>query len=277
MLLYPLAWGAHAFSVVASLFWRVGTFPAARAGPGPRNSRELPAGHARLCDPRCAPPYRLAMDGIHDLGGMVGFGPIGVESDEPTFHHAWEATAFRLNVAAIAMLRAYNADEYRHAIERMEPAHYLQASYYERVLTGVATLLVEKGLLDRADLERRAGGTFPIASPARANTEDGRRPPDAPRFGVGDQVRVVQVARSGHTRVPRYVRGRSGVVVHVAPPFWYPDASAHGLTPRREATYHVEFDAPDLWGEDAEESAPVVVDLWETYLQPAGSGGAGER
>ncbi len=208
------------------------------------------------------------MDGIYDLGGIVGFGAIEVESDEPTFHHSWEATAFRLNVAAIGLLRVYNADEYRHSVERMQPVHYLQAGYYERVLTGVATLLVEKGLLDEADLERRAGGAFPLASPARPNVEDGRSEPVAPRFAVGDRVYVARVVRPGHTRVPRYVRGRSGVVVHVAPPFAYPDASAHGLTSRREATYHVEFDARVLWGEDAEENAPVVVDLWESYLRP---------
>jgi len=207
------------------------------------------------------------MDGIYDLGGMSGFGPIEVEADEPTFHEAWEAVAFRLNVASIAALRAYNTDEYRHAIERMEPVHYLEARYYERVLTGVATLLVEKGLLDLADLERRAGGHFPIARPVRPNAEDERAEPAKPRFDVGARVRVLERHAPGHTRVPRYVRGRRGVVVHVAPPFSYPDASAHGLPRRSESTYHVEFTASELWAEDAEADETIVVDLWESYLE----------
>ena len=79
---------------------------------------------------------------------------------------------------------------------------------------------------------------------------------------------MLEVVRPGHTRVPRYVRGKPGIVVHVAPPFSYPDANAHGLTHRREATYHVEFEARALWGGGAEVDAPVVVDLWETYLEP---------
>lgn len=215
------------------------------------------------------------MDGIHDLGGMAGFGPIEVELDEPTFHEAWEATAFRLNVASIVLLRAYNADEYRHAIERMTPMHYLEARYYERVLTGVATLLVEKGLLDLEDLETRAGGCFPLALPVRPNADDGRTEPAKPRFDVGARIRVREGHAPGHTRVPRYVRGRRGIVIHVAPAFSYPDASAHDLPRRREATYHVEFGAEELWAEDAESDDTIVVDLWESYLEPEGlEGGA---
>lgn len=209
------------------------------------------------------------MDGIYDLGGVAGFGAIEVEANEPTFHEAWEATAFRLNVAAIGLLRAYNTDEYRHAIERMEPLHYLQARYYERVLTGATSLLVEKGVLDHAELERRAQGRFPLALPVRANRDDGVEAPATPRFAPGERVRVRLEHRPGHTRAPRYVRGHAGVIVHIAPPFPYPDANAHGLPRRREPTYHVEFQAADLWGEDAEADAPVIVDLWESYLEVA--------
>lgn len=210
------------------------------------------------------------MDGIHDLGGMAGFGPIQVEMDEPTFHEAWEATVFRLNLASIGLLRAYNADEYRHAIERMDPGHYLRARYYERVLTGVTTLLVEKGILSLPELEKRAGGRFPLARPAHPNADDGCVEPKKPRFSRGARVRVREVHQPGHTRVPRYVRGRTGVIVQVAPVFSYPDASAHGLPGRHEATYHVEFRATELWAESAEsmnEDDAVVVDLWESYLE----------
>ena len=68
------------------------------------------------------------MDGIHDLGGMSGFGPVEVERGEPVFHEPWEAIAFALNALGIAVLTSYNTDEYRHAVERMDPAHYLGAT-----------------------------------------------------------------------------------------------------------------------------------------------------
>ncbi len=207
------------------------------------------------------------MDGIHDLGGMEGFGRVEPEPGEPVFHTPWERTTFRLLVASTAA-RIFNADEYRHAVERMDPAHYLRARYYERMLTGVTTLLVEKGVLSHPELEAAAGGRFPLARPVRPNGDDERREPAAPLFAVGERVRVLRVRRPGHTRVPRYCRGHEGSVVHVAPPFSYPDASAHGLPGRREPTYHVEFDARELWGGEAEPGC-VVVDLWETYLEAA--------
>ncbi|MGH0030675.1 MAG: nitrile hydratase subunit beta [Myxococcota bacterium] len=206
------------------------------------------------------------MDGIHDLGGMQGFGAVEREADEPTFHEPWEATAFRLNAVAIGLLRAYNTDEYRHAVERMEPLHYLSARYYERMLTGVATLLVEKGVLTLADLEARAGGAFPLARPVAG---PGAAPGggDGARFAVGDTVRVRNDHPAGHTRMPRYVRGKTGTVVFVAPRFSYPDAAAHGGPARSEHTCHVRFGARELWGDAAEEDTCVVVDLWDSYLE----------
>src|SRR5213592_2671391 len=100
----------------------------------------------------------MRVDGIHDLGGMNGFGQVEVEPDEAVFHEPWEALVFALMTLGIATMRAYNADEYRHSIERMDPAHYLAATYYERMLTGVTTLLVENGVVGRDELEARAGG-----------------------------------------------------------------------------------------------------------------------
>lgn len=214
------------------------------------------------------------MDGIHDLGGMSGFGPVEMEADEPTFHEPWEAVAFGLNLLSIAVLRAYNVDEYRHSIERMLPGHYLSASYYERTLTGVASLLVEKGVVSHERLEDLAGGAFPLSQPvasvAAVGVEGRTTSVSSPRFAVGDRVRVRKIHPAGHTRVPRYVRGVSGEVLRVAPPFSYPDASAHGLPTRREPTYHVLFRAADLWADDAGSRETVVVDLWETYLEAAG-------
>jgi nitrile hydratase beta subunit len=207
------------------------------------------------------------MDGIHDLGGMSGFGAVEVERGEPVFHEPWEALAFALNALGIAVLTSYNTDEYRHAVERMDPAHYLAASYYERVLTGVATLLVEKGVVTRDEFEKRAGGAFPLALPVAESPTVEQQPRPSARFAVGSAVRVRNVHPRGHTRVPRYARGRTGRVIHVAPAFSFPDAAAHGLGHRLEHTYHVEFPARDLWA-DAE-GGSVVVDLWDAYLEPA--------
>jgi nitrile hydratase len=209
------------------------------------------------------------MDGIHDLGGMSGFGSVEAERDEPVFHEPWEALAFATNALGIAVLAVYNADEYRHAIERMDPAHYLTATYYERVLTGVATLLVEKGVVARDDLEARAGGLFPLARPVAEQPTADLSPQARPRFRIGDAVVVRDIHPAGHTRVPRYVRGKRGVVVHVAPPFTFPDAAAHGRTHRTEHTYHVAFPARVLWGDVALGDDAVVVDLWDCYLEPA--------
>ena len=211
------------------------------------------------------------MNGVHDMGGMHGFGSVAaeVEPDEPVFHEPWESLAFAMNALGIAVLETYNADEYRHAVERMDPVHYLAATYYERVLTGVATLLVEKGVVARDDLEARAGGGFPLSLPVAERPTADLGPQPRPRFRLGDAVAVRDIHPAGHTRVPRYVRGKRGVVVHVAPPFSFPDAAAHGQTQRTEHTYHVEFAARDLWSDAAESDDTVVVDLWDCYLEPS--------
>jgi len=209
------------------------------------------------------------MDGIHDLGGMNGFGRIEIEGDEPRFHEPWEARAFALNNLSIRVLRAFNVHEYRHAVERIDPAQYLAASYYERWFTAVATLLVEKGVVTRAELESRAGGPFPLARPPAEVTPAQVTTPPAPRFAVGDSVRVREFHRSGHTRAPRYVRGRCGVVVRVSRDFEYPDLAGHALKSHDEPTYHVEFQACELWSDSAEPRSTVVVDLWQSYLEPA--------
>src|SRR6266404_5084208 len=169
------------------------------------------------------------MDGIYDLGGMSGFGAVEVERDEPVFHERWEARAFALNQLAIQVLRAYNVHEYRHSVERMDPAHYLAASYYERWLTGVATLLVEKGVVTQAELEARAGGRFSLSRPAATVRPSDGSPQERARFAAGDVVVVRDIHPPGHTRVPRYVRGQRGVVVRVAPRFVLPDVAGHGL------------------------------------------------
>jgi len=207
------------------------------------------------------------MDGIHDLGGMAGFGPVDQEQNEPVFHEPWQATTFALLMATLGSLQSANADEYRHSIERMDPAHYLRAHYYERMLTGVATLLVEKGVVERTDLEQRAGAAFPLSNPVAEDPMADLAPQPKARFAIGDRVRVRDIHPSGHTRAPRFVRGKTGIVLHVAPAFSFPDASAHAGALRQEHTYHVEFPSRALWSDAGADNESVVVDLWDSYLE----------
>jgi nitrile hydratase subunit beta len=202
------------------------------------------------------------MDGIHDLGGRQGFGPVRHRADAPAFHAPWEKRVNALYGLAVR-LGIFNMDEYRHAIERMEPRHYLSASYYERTLTSLATLCIEKGLVSHEELERRAGGAFPLAlaaAPGRANV------PERPRLAVGDRVRVRDDHVPGHVRMPAYIRGRRGVVVGVSPPYPFPDAHAHGVASDDEPTYDVRFKSTELWPDSAD-PALVHVGVFESYLE----------
>ncbi len=204
------------------------------------------------------------MDGMHDLGGKQGFGRIRFTKKAPTFHAAWEK---RVNALySLAVKRGiFNMDEYRHAIERMEPRHYLSASYYERSLTSLATLLVEKGVMTREELERRAGGHYPLSmpsAPGRPNVE-GRQ-----TFKPGDRVRVRNDFVPGHVRMPGYIRGKTGVVVAESPAYPFPDAHAHGVKAADEPTYDVRFDAEELWP-NAADPAFAHVGVFQSYLERA--------
>ena len=204
------------------------------------------------------------MDGMHDLGGKQGFGPVRHSPNAKAFHEPWEIRANALYSLAVR-LGVFNMDEYRHAIERMEPRHYLSAGYYERSLTSLATLLVEKGLVTREELERLAGGSFPLSLPSvagRANVA-GRA-----RFQAGDRVRTRSDAVPGHVRLPAYVRGHIGVVVSESPAYPFPDAHAHGIEADDEPTYDVRFNAADLWPNSAD-AAFVHVGVFQSYLEHA--------
>jgi nitrile hydratase len=157
-------------------------------------------------------------------------------------------------------------DEYRHAIERMAPAHYLTASYYERSLTSLATLCVEKGLVTREELEQRAQGAFPLAMPSAAGRTNVA---DREAFKIGDRVRVRTDSVPGHMRMPGYIRGKPGVVVGISPAYPFPDAHAHGVHAEDEPTYDVRFRSEDLWPGSAE-PALVHVGVFQSYLERRG-------
>jgi nitrile hydratase subunit beta len=209
------------------------------------------------------------VDGVHDLGGMQGFGPVEGEPVEPVFHRRWEGRTFAVAGAALGT-GGFNTPMFRHAIERMDPGHYLTSSYFEHWLTAVATLLVEAGVISRDELDARAG-TFPLSGPAAVGADDvdPPTPRDAPRFAVGDVVRVRDRHFGGHTRCPRYVRGRRGVIARVDPAAPIPEVEAHRRQRVINPTYGVRFDAGELWSDAAEPNTVVLVDLYDCYLEPA--------
>ncbi len=204
------------------------------------------------------------MDGVHDLGGRQGFGRIRYSAGAPAFHAAWEKRVNALYGMAVRH-GIFNMDEYRHGIERMSPRHYLAASYYERSLTSLATLCVEKGVVTQDELERLAQGCFPVSQPSAP----GRSNLPAPeRLKPGDRVRVKNDFFAGHVRMPGYIRGKPGVVVSESPVYPFPDAHAHGVEAADEPTYDVAFRTEDLWPNSAD-PALVHVGVFRSYLERA--------
>lgn len=218
------------------------------------------------------------MNGVHDMGGMHGLGPIVREAREPVFHHEWERRAFAITMAA-GFLGEWNIDMSRYARERMPAADYLAASYYERWLYGLELLLVERGLLTREEVETgRARGTsaalrvLKAADVGKVLLKGGpARSPDkvSPRFSIGARVVARNINPVGHTRLPRYARGRRGVIDRDHGVFIFPDTNAMGQGPKPQHLYSVRFSGPELWGAQGSERDAVYVDLWDDHLDPA--------
>ena len=223
------------------------------------------------------------MDGIHDLGGMHGFGRVEADPAERGFHARWEAHVVACMQAGLAW-PIFNIDEFRHSRERLEPARYLEASYFEQWLEAVCRLLVEKGVVSREELEARTRffqthpesdaltAVAPRDPPPRAGVREAtfrRAVSVPPRFQPGDPVVTRNMHPVGHTRLPRYARGKRGAVASVQGAWVFPDANAHGLGEAPQHLYSVRFDGSELWGDSAETRAAVYLDLWESYLDPA--------
>ena len=223
------------------------------------------------------------VNGAHDLGGSQGFGPVPIEGDEPVFHEDWERRVFGISFALWG--RIGTVDDFRYARERMRPEEYLAASYYEKWLAATERLVVEGGVITVEELEKRRqelerGEEVPLRE--RSDPELTRRLVDSafcgvsslrevdrePRFAAGDEVVARNFHPVGHTRLPRYVRGRRGIVERVLGAFVFPDARAAGQGEGPEYCYTTRFEAHELWGDSAEPRASVWLDLWESYLQP---------
>jgi nitrile hydratase beta subunit len=217
------------------------------------------------------------MNGAQDMGGMQGFGPVRPEADEPWFHDAWERRVFALTLAMGAS-GAWNLDQSRHARESMPPGAYLSSTYYQVWFEGVVRLLKDRGLVTDEELAdgraRGPGAPLPrrlevaaVAPALAAGTPTERAAPAPARFAPGDVVRARTMNPSGHTRLPRYVRGRTGTVVSVHGAHVYPDTHARDGDPCPQWLYTVRFEAAELWGADTTASC-VHVDAWEPYLEP---------
>jgi len=217
------------------------------------------------------------LNGVHDMGGMEGFGPIAPEPNEPVFHHRWEARALALTLAAGAWGR-WTLDQSRHARERIPAADYLRMSYYEKWVAGLVALLVESGLVTRKEIEDAHAASGAEKSSPRLTADSvavslaSGRPTlreiaAAPRFAKGAAVRARNLHPSGHTRLPRYVRGKLGTITRHHGAHVFPDTNAHGLGEQPQHLYQVRFETRELWG-SAQRNA-VYLDLWESYLEPA--------
>jgi nitrile hydratase beta subunit len=210
----------------------------------------------------------LIVDGVHDLGGLDGFGPVEHEESEPPFSADWERRTFRMIIGSIGSLGGPGG-KFRHSIERMDAAHYLASPYYEHWLTGVTTLFVDAGVTTQQDLDQRAGGRFPLSRPDRGLLPDDLSSRTTPRYAIGDVVQVREWHPSGHTRAPRYVQGKTGTIVRIDPAANVPDIEAHGGGSVADPLYSVRFTSRELWGDGGADREVVHVDLFERYLQEA--------
>jgi len=220
------------------------------------------------------------LNGIHDLGGMHGMGAICPEKNEPVFHEPWEGRVYAIN-RALAVWGKWNIDASRHGIERLPPADYLRMSYYEKWLARVVALLMEHGLITQEELAsgRPAPGSPKLTPPltgaaaaALAANRGNYMRPEAKakaRFKPGDRVRTRKLNPVGHTRLPRYARGREGVIARAHGIFVFPDSNAHFEGEQPQHLYSVRFAARELWGEQAPPRDSVYLDLWDSYLERA--------
>ena len=204
------------------------------------------------------------MDGVHDLGGMDGYGPIRVEPEEPRFHHVWEGRVYALNTAMTAR-GIWNIDIGRFGIESLPPRTYVTSSYYELWLAKL------EALLQTYSTALDDGPRFTATDVPRVMARGSyvRAPASAAHHAVGDRVRARNVHPRSHTRLPRYVRGHVGTVVRVHAPNVFPDSVVRGDGEDPQWLYTVAFDGRELWGDDAEAGIEVSVEAFEPYLERA--------
>ena len=219
------------------------------------------------------------MNGVHDMGGQQDMGPVAYEKNEPVFHAPWEARVYALTRAMRAW-RKWSIDTDRHALELMPPVDYLRMSYYERWAHRLAAQVVQYGLVTKEEMESgkpapgstKATPALSLATSSRwltrgiASSQD---PDVRPLFKVRQRVRARNIHPTGHTRLPRYVRGKTGVIVRDHGVYVFPDTNAHFQGEKRQHVYSVRFTARELWGQDASPRDSIHLDMWDDYLERA--------
>jgi nitrile hydratase beta subunit len=218
------------------------------------------------------------MNGVHDMGGMQCFGPVVQEADEPLFHHPWERQAFALTLA-LGAGGLWNIDASRFTRESLPPALYLEGGYYRIWLEALERLIQQGGLLSARELStahldpsheaperfrRLEQGT--VAALFAKGWPSTREVTQPAAFQVGQRVRTVNRHPAGHTRLPRYARGRIGTVAAIRGVHVYPDSNAEFAGESPDWLYSIRFEATELWGPDTTADC-VHLDCWQAYLQ----------
>ena len=216
------------------------------------------------------------MDSVHDMGGMDGFGKIEVEKNERVFHAAWEGHVLAMQLAML-YARAWRVDHLRFAQEQLPPLTYLSASYYQRWLLGMEKNIIERGLATAEELKAghatTAGKmlgrklTVSVFQPTRPSYFRQQQAPA--RFKPGDRVRARNIHPKTHTRLPRYARGKLGVVERCQGCHVYPDSVAVDQGDNPQWLYTVVFTGNELWGPDADPTLQVSIEAFEPYLELA--------
>ena len=225
------------------------------------------------------------MNGIHDLGGMHGFGPVAREDHEPVFHEPWEGRVYGMLQRFGAKVPVAYPGANRGYIESIPPRTYLEMSYYERFLEAMVRRAIDAGVITAAELEARVrrfedepAATVPHRADAAA-VEDARqrlgrqlRPHSEgrpARFRKGDRVTAINVSRVGHNRLPRYIRGRTGWIERVNGLYPIEDELVFSYDKQPQTVYTVGFEGTEVWGPECEPNMKVYMELWEGYLAPA--------
>ena len=218
------------------------------------------------------------MDGVHDMGGMDGFGRVEFEQNEPTFHAAWEGRVLAMQ-RAMLYAGAWRLDHSRCAKERLPPTTYLSVSYYERWVLGMEKNVIERGFVTLEELKAGHAATAGQMLQRKLTTsvlQEGLtrpsyfRQPQAPAlFKPGDRVRTRNMHPMTHTRLPRYARNKVGVVELCRGCHVYPDSVALDQGDNPQWLYTIVFAGRELWGPDADPTVEVSIEAFEPYLEPA--------
>ena len=217
------------------------------------------------------------MDGIHDMGGMDGFGKVDPEPNEPVFHENWEGRVLAMN-RVMGASGSWDIDIGRYGIEILPPHVYLASSYYRKWFLRLEQMLIRCDLIGADEIAAgralRPGktldrGTFTVTDVERVLRRGsfGRPAATPARFKPGDRVRARNIHPRTHTRLPRYVRGHVGVIERLHGAHVFPDSMVVGKGEDPQWLYTVCFDSQELWGMDADPTVKVSIDAFEPYVE----------